>query len=234
MPETYADDNGQRVIIRHTGPAGRGIPAGGTTGQILVKDSGSDYASHWADPPDGTDAVAGPFASVNNNVVVFDGVSGKAIKDGGHPLSYYASNTALATKVDKIDGKGLSDENFTSSEKDKLAGLSSGGFRGSFEDRDALDSNDFDPVPQPGDYCYIEATGDDIIEVLWDSINEEWTEQTLEPVTMTGGEIATALFETTDAASYSQANTRIFTTSEKAQLALLTDLSGIVRSEERL
>jgi hypothetical protein len=32
-------------------PDGQGVPAGGSTGQMLVKTSGSDYAVGWADPP---------------------------------------------------------------------------------------------------------------------------------------------------------------------------------------
>jgi hypothetical protein len=32
------------------GAAGPGVPAGGTTGQILTKTSGTDYATRWADP----------------------------------------------------------------------------------------------------------------------------------------------------------------------------------------
>jgi len=33
------------------GPAGPGVPAGGTTGQVLEKQSNTDYATVWADPP---------------------------------------------------------------------------------------------------------------------------------------------------------------------------------------
>jgi hypothetical protein len=33
--------------------ASRGLPSGGSTGQVLVKTSGSDYAAAWDDPPEG-------------------------------------------------------------------------------------------------------------------------------------------------------------------------------------
>lgn len=33
-----------------TGPAGPGVPVGGTTGQVLVKTSGTDYATNWTTP----------------------------------------------------------------------------------------------------------------------------------------------------------------------------------------
>ena len=40
-------------------PAGQGLPAGGTKGQVLTKKSDTDYDANWADPQggDGTDTV---------------------------------------------------------------------------------------------------------------------------------------------------------------------------------
>ena len=43
-----------------TGPAGPGVPAGGTAGQALVKTSGTDYATGWADV---SKEVSATFAS---------------------------------------------------------------------------------------------------------------------------------------------------------------------------
>lgn len=37
------------------GPAGQGVPAGGTTGQVLAKTSATDYATQWVDPSGGSD-----------------------------------------------------------------------------------------------------------------------------------------------------------------------------------
>ena len=34
-----------------TGPAGPGVPTGGTAGQVLTKSGNADYAAGWADPP---------------------------------------------------------------------------------------------------------------------------------------------------------------------------------------
>lgn len=231
MPESYTDDNGNRILIRHAGPAGRGIPAGGTTGKILVKASGTNYDTAWATPPNGTNAVGGPISSVNGNFALFDGITGKLIKDSGRALTYYASASLVATKEDKVVGKGLSEANFTTVEKTKLGNLAAGGFRGSFDNSAAIGGFTFTPVPRPGDYCYIEKTGDEIIEVLWDSVNGVWTEQVLPPVTMTGDEIAFALFESTDSVSYNQNDCRIFTSGEKATLAahgaLISALTGV-------
>jgi hypothetical protein len=33
------------------GQDGQGVPAGGTTGQLLAKDSGTDFDTEWVDPP---------------------------------------------------------------------------------------------------------------------------------------------------------------------------------------
>ena len=33
------------------GPAGPGVPAGGTTNQVLTKKTGTDYDTQWSDPP---------------------------------------------------------------------------------------------------------------------------------------------------------------------------------------
>lgn len=40
------------------GLPGVGLPAGGSTGQILVKRTGSDFQTEWADAPEGTDGSA--------------------------------------------------------------------------------------------------------------------------------------------------------------------------------
>ena len=114
MPaELFSDDNGNRVIIRHAGPAGKGIPVGGTTGQILQKTGATDYQTTWVNPPSGTGAVVGPTVAVNNNVALFDTTTGKLLKDSGVNLGSLATNTTVATKVDKVTGKVLSTEDFT-------------------------------------------------------------------------------------------------------------------------
>ena len=41
------------TVAGPTGPAGTGIPAGGTTGQVLVKNSSDDYDYSWTDIIDG-------------------------------------------------------------------------------------------------------------------------------------------------------------------------------------
>ena len=66
-------------------------------------------------------------AMTHTNRVALDAVSG--VNSGDQDLSGYATTstvtTGLALKVDKVDGKGLSTEDYTSTEKTKLAELSS-------------------------------------------------------------------------------------------------------------
>lgn len=228
MPEIYNDSNGARVIVRHKGPAGRGFPSGGTAGQILAKGSANDYDAQWVNPPDGTDAVVGPASATNNNVAVFDGATGKLIKDGGQPLSNYASVSLVSTKQDAEAGKGLSQENFTTSLKNKLDGLSEH-YRGTFASTAMLEGNVFSPAPVAGDYALIEVLGEAQTVSFWDDTNGEWDHTVVEQ--MTGQEIADALFDSADAAAWDKDTCRIFTESEKTQLAqheaFISSLSGV-------
>jgi hypothetical protein len=215
--------NEPRVIVRHTGPPGPGLPAGGTAHQLLAKKSVAPYDTEWVNPPNGVDSVRSSSESTNNEVALFDGPTGKKIKSSGILISALATIVQLANKVDKVVGKGLSSEDFTTALKSKLNNLAEASFRGSFPDLAAINAYDFSPAPRPGDYCLIEVSAEDLKLVFWDDTNVTWTIFSLDPVAMSGSEIATALFYSDDAAEYNQNDCRIFTSSEKAQLKLLFD-----------
>lgn len=55
------------------------------------------------------------YAKVGNEIVLLD--------DTTVDLSGYATKTELDGKVDKVDGKGLSSNDYTTADKDKLAGI---------------------------------------------------------------------------------------------------------------
>jgi len=202
-----------RLIVRHKGPPGRGIPAGGTTGQVFVKASDADYDGEWETPAAPVGAAVGPSSSVNNNVAVFDGTTGKLLKDSGQPLSNYASVSSVATKQDKETGKGLSQENFTTAYKNKLDGpvLNFRGVHASEASVNAIAS------PNAGDYAVVEVTGQPQRVAFYDFTNAEWDFKIVEP--MTGSEIANVLFDSVDAAAWDKSLCRIFTETEKTQLA---------------
>ena len=214
MPQVFTDNTGSRVIIRHKGPAGAGLPPGGNIGQIYVKASNNDFDGAWANAPAGTGAAVGPASAVNSNFVLFDGVTGKLLKDSGRALSYYASVSLVETKVDAVDGKGLSTEDFTTEEKDKLATISASGFRGSYGI-----VGDIDDITDPveGDYALLEVSGELIRFFLWDETNGVWTDFASDPVTMTGAEIADLVFD--NGGDWDKDTCEIFTTAEKGQLS---------------
>lgn len=224
MPEIYADDNGARVIVRHKGPPGKGFPSGGTTGQILAKTTGTDYDAQWVNPPNGTGAAVGPASSMDGHVVLFDGTTGKLLKSAGQSLSNFASLSLVATKQDKETGKGLSQENFTTTLKNKLDGITYH-YRGTYATTALVESEVADPVA--GDYAFVEVYGEPQHVSFWDETNSQWDHKIVQ--SMTGEEIANALFVTEDAAAYDQETCRIFTDAEKTQLAqheaLIQDLN---------
>ena len=205
--------------MRHKGPAGRGFPTGGTTGQILIKASGDDYDASWENSPSPVGAAVGPASAVDNNVAVFDGITGKLLKDGGQPLSNYASVSLVATKQDKETGKGLSQENFTTTLKNKLDGITYH-YRGTYASTALVESEVTSPVA--GDYALVEVVGEPQTVSFWDETNAAWDHKIAEP--MTGQEIADVLFDTVDADEWDKDLCRIFTETEKSQLAALQSL----------
>lgn len=194
MPESYTSGP-NRVIIRHKGPAGKGIPAGGTAGQILVKSSDTDHDTEWAVPPDGTDAVVfnGTVPS-NNEIVIFDGTTGKIVKRSSITIGSIALLTDLAGKVDVVSGKGLSTNDFTNLLKTKLDNLpATGFFRGSFADLTAVNAFTFNPVPAVGDYVTV--AGPEFTRYWWDPDGAgAWVIES-EASALDGAEIAAILFD---------------------------------------
>jgi hypothetical protein len=217
MPQVFNDNQGNRVIVRHKGPAGKGIPSDGVPGRILQHVGPGPYDTTWAVPPSGTGAVVGPTLSVDGTFPLFDGITGKLIKGSAFTPTSFASVASVALKQDKIVGKSLSEEDFTTEEKIKLSNLSSATFRGVFADSSSITSSVTDPAP--GDYCVVEVSAETSVVYFWDSTNLVWTPQTQEPVAMTGQEIATALFDADDSAIWDIDSCRIYTQTEKAQLA---------------
>lgn len=75
-------------------------PPGGVTGQFGRKTAVGGI--EWIDPPAGTGDVSGPASATDGNIAVFDGATGKLLRDGGPPGaggSTDLSNTPTATQV---------------------------------------------------------------------------------------------------------------------------------------
>lgn len=93
------------TVYTHPTTAGnKHIPSGGSSGQILQYSSAG--TAKWLTP---SKSLVG-LSNVDNT------------SDVNKPIST-AQQTALDDKVDKVDGKGLSTNDYTTSEKNKLSAL---------------------------------------------------------------------------------------------------------------
>lgn len=77
----------------------------------------------------------------------------------------------LEAKVDKIDGFGLSEENFSQEEKTKLAGLEDSKFKGKYPSLSALTSANVGVI---GGYAYVGSVGVDDKQYIWDDDDSKW------------------------------------------------------------
>ena len=102
---TIVEENGltvtdDRVVITvgasgpqgATGAAGVGVPAGGTTGQVLAKVSATNYDTQWVTGGGGSGDVVGPASSVDDRVALFDGTTGKLLKQSSAALATVATS----------------------------------------------------------------------------------------------------------------------------------------------
>ncbi|MDP2746207.1 SGNH/GDSL hydrolase family protein [Pseudomonas sp.] len=79
----------------------------------------------------------------------------------------------LDGKVDKVAGKQLSQEDFTSTLRTKLVGLESPNFRGTFTTFAAMVAGVASPVA--GNYADVDAgAGSDVVRYIWDATDSEW------------------------------------------------------------
>jgi len=135
----------------------------------------------------------------------------------GSYVSQETLNTALEGKVDTVPGKGLSTEDYTTAEKQKLAGLEGSHFRGTFLSLSALQAGATDPVP--GDYADVDAgEGESVARYIWDDSDSEWVAQGGSADPLTAAQVKT-LYE-------SNPDTNAFTDAEKQKLSDLTPGGG--------
>jgi len=224
MPESYTSGP-NRVIVRHKGPAGKGIPIGGTAGQILVKSSSTDYATEWVEAPDGTDAVVfGGTAPVNDELVLFNGTTGKLVKRSSILASSLAFVADLATKVDVDGAKVLSANDFTNVLKTKLDNLPAAGFfRGNFANIAAVNAFSFAPVPAVGDYVTV--AGPAFARYWWNpNGTPTWVSETEEYVP-DAADLADILFD--DGETWTLAGNIMFTPS---YLALINEHQTLIEN----
>lgn len=79
-------------------------------------------------------------------------------------------NTSLETKVDKIEGYGLTPEPFTTAEKDKLSTVEDPKFQGQFSSVIELETNG---TGGEGNYAYVDG-GVSVELYIWNNTNSTW------------------------------------------------------------
>lgn len=112
------------------GDNGEGLITGGLTGQVLTKKSNVDYDAEWKTIPSGVTQhnLLSNLDYANSGHTGFASSEDIPTKvselenDSGFIDNTYHDNT----KVDKVDGKILSSNDYTTPEKTKLSGISEG------------------------------------------------------------------------------------------------------------
>ena len=86
-----------------------------------------------------------------------------------------ALNTLGNIKVDKVQGKGLSTQDFTTDLKQKLEQLESTKFKGYFASLADMQTNAQTGV---GAYAYVDlGQGEDVVKYIWDTSDQKWVAQ---------------------------------------------------------
>ncbi|WAT30170.1 hypothetical protein [Pseudomonas sp. GXZC] len=113
---------------------------------------------------------------INDNFAELDQRATSAQATADAAVTNVQLQTGLDVKVDKIAGKGLSTEDFTTGEKNKLAGLQPAHYRGTFISLAALQAGVSTPVA--GDYGDVDAgVGADVQRFIWDASDIKWVLQ---------------------------------------------------------
>lgn len=121
-------------------------------------------------------------------------------------------------KVDKVSGKGLSTEDYTTEEKQKLAGLEGSKFKGEYISIEELESSF--PTSDIGSYAYVDAgEGEQTQKYIWDSSDNRWVLSG-----STGEETSASIKEKYE----SNPDTNAFSDAEK------TKLSGLNKSVDKI
>lgn len=169
--------------------------------------------------------VAGRFQQLPAGDYVPVVAGGTGATDAAGARDALGITTALSVKVDKVVGKQLSTEDYSTAEKSKLAGLDPNHFRGMFATLAALQAAV--PAANIGDYAFVDpASGADVIQYLWDSNDGKWVYNG-PTAGVTAAQVKT-LYE-------SNPNTNAFTDADKsklggiapgAQVNLVTSVAG--------
>ena len=124
-----------------------------------------------------------------------------------------------ANKVDKATGYGLSSNDYTSTEKTKLANLSNY-FVGVFASASALSTAH--SVGLDGQYAVVESTGSDAVEYVWDTANNLWVAGGTGSVTSVNSQTGAVSLSTDN---IGEGATNLYFTAARAIASVLTGVS---------
>lgn len=148
--------------------------------------------AHYVDTTSGDQYLAKGTASVADWVLQEPGVTKTEADEAYQPKGNYATtqqlNDGLASKVDSVPGMGLSSNDFTAGEKQKLAALEGSHYRGTFVSLAALQSAV--PAGVAGDYADVDAgVGSAVARYLWDANDNAWTAQQAPAEALTAAQV---------------------------------------------
>lgn len=174
---------------------------------VTIETSGQCYI-----PASGSGSVSGLFVQFTTGIGENGNVSVNFNQAGEVSIAdINRLETLMGGKVDKADGMGLSHEDYTPAEKEKLAGLESSHFRGTYVNAASLTAAI--PIGIEGDYAYVGSAGQAEIIYVWDHTDSIWVQG--------GG--ATAETPASVKQKYeSNPDTNAYTDAEKAKLRGLT------------
>ena len=156
-----------------TGADGAGVVPAGTTSQLLAKKSNIDFDTQWVDPPPLGDLSTLVTTAKTNIVATINEIAGDINAETSSRVNAdIALQTNINNKVDKVAGYGLSENDYTSAEKTKLASLSEH-YKGTYTSSAAISTAN--PSGNPGDYAYVDpGTGENAQMYIWDEVNTAW------------------------------------------------------------
>lgn len=151
-------------------------------------------------------------------------VDGTVTAGSKNPVSGGAVSTALANKVDKVSGKGLSTNDYTTAEKNKLAGIAEGANNYSLPTASASAKGGITLGYTANGKNYpvaLDTNGKAYVNVPWTDTD---TTYDLTPYAKTA-DVDTALAKKVDAVTGKGLSTNDYTTAEKEKLAGLTKIT---------
>lgn len=195
------------------GPAGNSVASAAFSGDDIVftlSDASTVTLTNAAVQLEGPQGPAG--------TTDHDALSGKALADQ-HPIGAVTGlQDALDAKVNAVAGKALSDENFTSDEKLKLAGLEGSKLKGLFASLSALETAH--PTAEIGDYAFVDGgVGNPNELYVWDA--GQWEKVSGDIATATPAQIKDLLLQNPDTNNFGDAELAIV-----QNAASQTDLTG--------